>query len=132
MHRARWIEVVDRIDIQLEVPRLKPEELLSASQGECSQVIRDRVIAARQRQAERLGKARVNAKMSPREIRELIPLDEECTQFMRLVMQRMNVSARVFDRILKVGRTIADLEGSDGVLKKHLSEAVQYRERAGS
>jgi magnesium chelatase family protein len=122
--------LLDRIDIQIEVPRLKPEELLSASLGECSSTIRDRVIAARNRQIERLGKARVNAKMTPREIRELIPLDEECQTFMRLVMHRMNISARVFDRILKVGRTIADLEGCDQVVKKHLSEAVQYRERA--
>jgi magnesium chelatase family protein len=122
--------LLDRIDIQIEVPRLKPEELLSASTGECSEAIRARVVSARDYQIARLGKARVNAKMTPREIRELIPLDEECTDFMRLVMHRMNVSARVFDRILKVGRTIADLDGSAGVEKRHLSEAVQYRERA--
>jgi magnesium chelatase family protein len=122
--------LLDRIDLQIDVPRLKPEELLGASTGECSAAIRDRVIAARRRQAARLGVARVNAKMAPREIRELIPLSEECTQFMRLVMQRMNVSARVFDRILKVARTIADLDGLDNVEKRHLSEAVQYRERA--
>jgi len=122
--------LLDRIDIQIEVPRLKPEELLSASPGECSEAIRARVVSARDRQIARLGKARVNAKMTPREIRELIPLDEDCTAFMRLVMQRMNVSARVFDRILKVGRTIADLDGSESVEKRHLSEAVQYRERA--
>lgn len=122
--------LLDRIDIQIEVPRLKPEELLSAAQGECSEAIRARVVLARDRQIARLGKARVNAKMTPREIRELIPLDEECTDFMRLVMHRLNVSARVFDRLLKVGRTIADLDGSDVVEKRHLSEAVQYRERA--
>ncbi len=122
--------LLDRIDIQIEVPRLKPDELLSASQGECSEAIRARVVLARDRQIARLGKARVNAKMTPREIRELIPLDQECSEFMRLVMHRLNVSARVFDRILKVGRTIADLDGSDVVEKRHLSEAVQYRERA--
>ncbi|HEY3779556.1 MAG TPA: YifB family Mg chelatase-like AAA ATPase [Fimbriimonadaceae bacterium] len=124
--------LLDRIDIQIDVPRLKPEELLGASTGECSEEIRLRVIAARDRQIARLGKARVNAKMSPREIRDLIPLDEECTDFMRLVMHRMNISGRVFDRILKVGRTIADLEGCENVEKRHLSEAVQYRERAGN
>jgi magnesium chelatase family protein len=112
------------------VPRLKPDELLSAAQGECSEAIRARVVLARDRQIARLGKARVNAKMTPREIRELIPLDQECSDFMRQVMHRLNVSARVFDRILKVGRTIADLDGSDVVEKRHLSEAVQYRERA--
>jgi magnesium chelatase family protein len=122
--------LLDRIDLQIEVPRLKPEELLSATPGECSEAIRDRVVAARQRQTARLGPARVNAKMTPREIRELITLTSECQDFMRLVMTRMNISARVFDRILKVARTIADLEASPEVLKKHLSEAVQYRERA--
>lgn len=122
--------LLDRIDIQIDVPRLKPDELLSASQGECSEAIRGRVTSARDRQTARLGKARVNAKMAPKEIRELIPLNEECTDFMRVVMQRMNISGRVFDRILKVARTIADLEGSEAVVKKHLSESVQYRERA--
>ncbi len=123
--------LLDRIDIQIEVPRLKPDELLSLQPGENSRVIRDRVIAARNRQSQRLGSARVNAKMMPREIRELIELDEECTSFMRTVMGRMNLSARVFDRVLKVGRTIADLAGEDQVRKNHLSEAVQYRERTG-
>lgn len=122
--------LLDRIDIQIDVPRLKPEELLGASPGECSEAIRERVTQARLRQSARLGPARVNAKMTPREIRDLIPIDDECTEFMRLVMRKMNVSGRVFDRILKVGRTIADLDNSDQVLKKHLSEAVQYRERA--
>lgn len=124
--------LLDRIDIQIEVPRLKPEELLGMQPGEASSEIRRRVAAARVKQYARLGPGRVNAKMSPREIRELIPLDEECQQFMRLIMQRMNLSARVFDRILKVGRTIADLAGHEAVEKAHLSEAVQYRERTGA
>lgn len=122
--------LLDRIDLQLEVPRLKPEELLGMQQGEPSSAIRDRVVAARMRQHARLGNNRTNAKMAPREIRELIVLDEECTDFMRTVMNRLNLSARVFDRLLKVGRTIADLAGVDQVTKMHLSEAVQYRERA--
>jgi magnesium chelatase family protein len=122
--------LLDRIDIQIDVPRLKPDELLTAKQGECSDAIRERVVKARDMQTKRLGPSRVNAKMSPREIREMIPLDEECSTFMRNVMQRMNISARVFDRILKVGRTIADLDGSEVVVKRHLSEAVHYRERA--
>jgi magnesium chelatase family protein len=67
--------------------------------------------------------------MSPKEIRELIPLDKESEEFMKLVMTRMNLSARVFDRLLKVARTIADLAHEERVLKKHLSEAVQYRDR---
>jgi magnesium chelatase family protein len=124
--------LMDRIDLHMEVPRLKPDELLGMQQGECSEAIRDRVVAARERQTARLGIARTNAKMSPREIRETIPLDQESDQFMRLVMSRMNLSARVFDRVLKVARTIADLQGVDSVSKVHLSEAVQYRDRTSS
>ena len=121
--------VRDRIDIHLEVPRLKPDELLGMQQGESSAVIRDRVVRARDLQHSRLGGHRVNAKMTPREIREMVPLDAECQDFMRLVSTRLNLSARVFDRILKVGRTIADLAGADQVGKMHLAEAVQYRDR---
>ncbi len=121
--------LLDRIDIQIDVPRLKAEELLGMQPGETSISIRERVTAARDRQTKRLG-PRVNAKMSPREIRELIILDDECTTFMRQVMQKMNLSARVFDRLLKVSRTIADLAGLDEIQKVHLSEAVQYRERS--
>jgi magnesium chelatase family protein len=121
--------LLDRIDLHLEVPRLKADELLSMQPGESSNAIRDRVIAARQRQSTRLGGHRTNGKMTPRELRETIPLDEDCESFMRAVMARMNISGRVFDRILKVGRTIADLAGADSVGKMHLSEAVQYRDR---
>ncbi len=121
--------LLDRIDIHIEVPRLKPDELLDKKDGEESSAIRERVIRARALQAQRLGGARVNAKMSPREIREMVVLDQECDQFMRQVAARMNISGRVFDRILRVSRTIADLEGSEQVKRHHLAEAVQYRER---
>lgn len=122
--------LMDRIDLHLEVPRLKPEELLNATPGESSSAIRERVVAARERQHARLGGHRVNAKMTPRELRETVLLDEECEAFMRALLSRFNLSARVFDRILKVARTIADLAGSEGVRKPHLAEAVQFRERA--
>jgi magnesium chelatase family protein len=69
--------------------------------------------------------------MSPRDLRELIPLADAEKEFMRMVMAKMNMSGRVFDRILKVGRTIADLAGVDDVTKIHLAEAVQYRDRMG-
>jgi magnesium chelatase family protein len=122
--------LLDRIDLHLEVPRLKPDELLGAAQGECSEAIRERVVAARERQHQRLGNHRTNGKMSPREIRETIALDKESEDFMRIVMTRLSLSARVFDRIQKVSRTIADLAGADQVTKTHLAEAVQYRERS--
>ncbi|HEY0867257.1 MAG TPA: YifB family Mg chelatase-like AAA ATPase [Fimbriimonas sp.] len=124
--------LMDRIDLHLEVPRLKPDELLGMSQGECSEAIRERVVAARQRQHHRLGGHRTNGKMTPREIRETIALDKESEDFMRVVMSRLSLSARVFDRILKVGRTIADLAGSEPLTRQHLAEAVQYRERTES
>lgn len=121
--------LLDRIDLHIEVPRLKPEELLGAPSGEDSEAIRERVVRARSVQHRRLGGAKLNSKMSPREIRELIPLSEDGKELMKLVMNRMNLSARVFDRILKVSRTIADLAGDDHVQRTHLTEAVQYRER---
>jgi magnesium chelatase family protein len=121
--------LLDRIDLHIEVPRLKPDELISYPAGETSAVIRKRVHAARERQYERLGKPRLNAKMHPKEIRTLVPLDGGLADFMRSVMTRMNMSARMFDRILKVARTIADLDQNDSVTQQHLAEAVQYRER---
>lgn len=119
----------DRIDIHIDVPRLKPEELLGMQTGESSAAIRDRVMRAREVQNRRLGSHRVNAKMGAREIRELVVLDSDSQDFMRLVSSKLNLSARVFDRILKVGRTIADLSGSETVRKSDLAEAVQYRDR---
>ena len=124
--------LLDRIDLHLEVPRLKADELIGVAGGECSSAIRDRVIIAREIQNKRLGKNRTNSKMTPRELRDLVPLTEESEAFMRLVTSRMNLSARVFDRVLKVGRTIADLAGEEVVGKTHLAEAVQYRERESS
>ena len=121
--------LMDRIDLHIEVPRLKPDELIGATGGEESASIRARVIAAREKQHARLGNHRVNAKMTPKEIRELVPLDKDSEDFMKMVMARMNLSARVYDRLLKVARTIADLAGDERVVKKHLSEAVQYRDR---
>ncbi|MBI5707203.1 MAG: YifB family Mg chelatase-like AAA ATPase [Armatimonadetes bacterium] len=121
--------LLDRIDLHIEVPRLKPDELVEMPAGEKSEAIRARVMAARERQHNRLGKPRLNAQMTPRELQEDLPLDDACKQFLRNVMSRMNLSARVYDRILKVGRTIADLAGDPDLTVNHLAEAVQYRER---
>jgi magnesium chelatase family protein len=123
--------LLDRIDLHLEVPRLKTDELMGSAPGEASALIRERVIAARGRQYARLGGSRTNSKMSPKELKLMVVLDKETEDFMRLVSARMNLSARVFDRVLRVGRTIADLAGVEAVGKPHLAEAVQYREREG-
>jgi magnesium chelatase family protein len=123
--------LLDRIDLHLEVPRLKTDELMGSSPGEESASIRERVIAARALQYQRLGGSRTNSKMSPKELKSMVILDKEAEDFMRLVSARMNLSARVFDRVLRVGRTIADLAAVEAVGKVHLAEAVQYREREG-
>ncbi|MCW5940047.1 MAG: YifB family Mg chelatase-like AAA ATPase [Fimbriimonadaceae bacterium] len=119
--------LLDRIDLHLQVPRLTPEELSGQPTGEASSKIRARVARARDLQARRFGRAKVNAQMTPREIKEGLELDAAATEFMHRVAHRLNVSARVFDRMLKVARTIADLEESQVVGQKHVAEAVQYR-----
>lgn len=119
--------LMDRIDLHVTVPRLSPEDLTKAPSNESSSAIRERVKRARQIQANRFGKAQTNSKMNPKEIRSAVKMDEECTEFMKVAASRLALSARVFDRILKVSRTIADLEGSVEVCKPHIAEAIQYR-----
>lgn len=120
--------LLDRIDIHITVPRHKPEELMTMTGGEDSATIRERVTRARQLQAVRLGPGRTNAKMTPKEIKQHIQLDEESQDLMRKALARLNLSARAFDRLLKVSRTLADLEGVEEIQKKHLAEAIQYRD----
>lgn len=121
--------LLDRIDLHLEVPRLTQDELLGGKQGESSGAIRERVMVARERQAVRFGesKTRVNGRMSPSEVRQFCPLDKESAEFLRTAVARLGMSARVFDRILKVARTIADLASKENIQTEHLAEAIQYR-----
>ena len=123
--------LLDRIDIHVDVPAVRFNELADrgAPEGEGSAEIRARVLAARARQAERFRGSRVfsNAQMTPRLIRRHCRLDAGGEQLLEQAMTRQGLSARAYDRILKVGRTIADLEGSDDVLPKHVAEAVGYR-----
>jgi magnesium chelatase family protein len=119
--------LLDRIDLQITVPRLAAEELVNREPSESSAAIRARVLAARDRQAARFGRAHVNGKMNPRELRDLVKMDAGCEEFMRTIAERMKLSGRVFDRLLKVARTIADLAGEPDVRREHLAEAVQYR-----
>ena len=123
--------LLDRIDIHVDVPAVRFKELSDkgAPAGESSQEIRARVLAARARQAERFRGRPVfaNAQMTPRLIRRHCRLDPEGEQLLERAMTRQGLSARAYDRILKVSRTIADLEASEQILPKHVAEAVGYR-----
>ncbi len=117
--------LLDRIDIHVEVPTVKYKEMAGDSTGEPSDKIRVRVEAARAIQRNRLG--RVNAQMSPKELKEFCRLDDECQELLKMAMTELNLSARAYDRILKVSRTIADLEPSDAIKPQHIQEAIQFR-----
>src|SRR5215212_2582493 len=123
--------LMDRIDIHVDVPPVRFKEMSERGTpaGESSSEMRARVLAARERQRERLRGEGVfsNAQMSPRQIRRFCRLDEACERLLEQAMTRQGLSARAYDRILKVSRTIADLEGSDGISTAHVAEAVGYR-----
>ncbi|MEB3286301.1 MAG: YifB family Mg chelatase-like AAA ATPase [Vampirovibrionales bacterium] len=123
--------IADRIDMHLEVPRLSPEELLNSNQAvtESSQVIRKRVIAAREKQVARFKDEGIfaNAEMPPALIRKYCVLDAASQHMMGVAMQRLHLSARAFDRVLRLSRTIADLADSESIQSAHLAEALQFR-----
>jgi magnesium chelatase family protein len=122
--------LLDRIDLHVEVPPVKHAELMSKRAGETSDQVRARVQMAHTRQRERLvgisGKF-CNADMGTAEIQRFCRLDDASQQVLRRAMESLGLSARAYDKILKVARTIADLAGSDAIEVQHLSEAVQYR-----
>ncbi len=122
--------LLDRIDIHIDVPAVRFKELRGeAPPTESSAAIRERVLAARERQRTRFGGAGVfsNAQMSPRLIRRFCVIDQECERMLESAMARLGLSARAYDRILKVSRTIADLEGAEDLRPHHVAEAVGYR-----
>ncbi|MCX7794106.1 MAG: YifB family Mg chelatase-like AAA ATPase [Thermodesulfovibrionales bacterium] len=121
--------LLDRIDIQIEVPAVPYKELSQDYSGERSEVIRQRVIEARQRQLKRFKEEGIysNGQMKTRHIKKYCRLKEEAHSLLDKAMQRLNLSARAYTRILKVSRTIADMDGSDDILPSHISEAIQYR-----
>lgn len=122
--------LLDRIDIHIEVPAIKFKELSSDRKGETSAVIRDRVQNARKVQQQRFENEKElfsNADMQPAEIRKYCKIDETGQQLLKTAISKFGLSARAYDRILKVSRTIADLENSSDILAAHLSEAIQYR-----
>lgn len=123
--------LLDRIDIHIDVPAVRFKELTGrdAPESESSLSIRERVRLARARQHERFSTEGIfsNASMTPRLIRRYCRIDAESERLLESAMTRLGLSARAYDRILKVSRTIADLEGSDEILTPHLAEAVGYR-----
>jgi magnesium chelatase family protein len=123
--------LLDRIDIQIEVPALSQEELLAVPDGEASEAIRSRVEAAARTQAGRQKKA--NSRLTPREIERCCKPDAQGEALLKRAISRLSLSARAYHRVLKVARTIADLAASPEIGANHVAEAVQYRrlDRAG-
>ena len=117
-------------DLQIEVVPVPFRELTAKKAGEPSAVIRERVIAARKIQEERFKGypgIHCNAQMTSKLFRQYCAIDEECQELMKSAMERLGLSARAYDRILKVARTIADLEGCPNIQADHLQEAITYR-----
>ncbi|MBP3566016.1 MAG: YifB family Mg chelatase-like AAA ATPase [Paraprevotella sp.] len=122
--------LLDRIDLQIEITPLSFEEMSRTAPGENSATIRERVIRARQMQANRYADCKgvhCNAQMNSQLLRKFAKLDEQSTEMLRTAMTRLQLSARAYDRILKVARTIADLEESENIQTHHLAEAIGYR-----
>lgn len=122
--------LLDRIDLHVEVPAVKFREMAGDRVGESSAQIRERVITARQIQQKRFApksKITCNARMATKEIKEFCALDPVTKELLMNAMSEYNLSARAYDRILKVSRTIADLAGSAAISSDHVSEAIQLR-----
>jgi len=121
--------LLDRIDLHIEVPALKWRELSSSDQGEPSAAIRERVCMARDTQLTRFREDGIfaNAQMGPKELRKYCVLDEPSQALLKAAMEKFGLSARAYDRILKVSRTIADLDGEDAIRPAIVAEAIQYR-----
>src|SRR5579859_257826 len=126
--------LLDRIDIHVEVPRVDYEKLADKRQAETSAVIRARVQTARTRQLQRFTgtKLTCNAEMGPNEVQTFCTVEPAAEKLLKVAMQQLHLSARAFHRVLKLARTIADLEDSEMILSHHVAEAIQYRPRMGT
>ena len=120
--------LLDRIDLIVQVPSLEFEELRSRKPGESSAAIKQRVDTARAVQRQRYGDSSLcNAAIGPKELRRFCVLSESCEELMHMAFDAMGLTARSYDRILRVARTIADLAGEEEISEEHLAEAIQYR-----
>jgi magnesium chelatase family protein len=122
--------LLDRIDLHIEVPAVEYRDISSTRTEESSAAIRDRVQRAREQQHTRFhsdAKVNCNARMGPRQIKQHCKLSGESQELIRVAMTELKLSARAYDRILKVSRTVADLAASDAITPEHVSEAIQYR-----
>jgi magnesium chelatase family protein len=118
----------DRLDMTVDVPAVPLESLQDAASGEPSATVRERVISARARQLERgAGTYRVNAELMPGHLARHCALDAGARRVLASATRRLTLSARGYDRVRKVARTIADLEGVDGIAARHVAEALQFR-----
>ena len=122
--------LLDRIDMHIEVVPVELEKIAGIQEADPSSVVRARVIAARNIQTERFKDypgIYCNAQMSPPLLKRFCPLDKQCLSLLKMAMQKFGLSARAYDRIIKLSRTIADLASSDHILPQHIAEAIQYR-----
>jgi magnesium chelatase family protein len=122
--------LLDRIDIHIEVPAVKFRDLAAEPSGERSDTIRTRVNNARKVQLDRFESEKrifCNAHMESRDIQKYCPIDEDSRGLLKMAITKLGLSARAYDRIIKVARTIADLESSNNITSSHIAEAIQYR-----
>lgn len=119
--------LLDRFDLQIDVPRLSFNDLENSTNGEDSNTIRLRVKQARDIQVERFGTEMTNSAMTPAQIKKYCPLSQETKHLLRSAFERLNLSARAYNKIIKVARTIADIAGDKEIKVEHIAEAIQYR-----
>jgi len=132
--RARYLgrlsrPLLDRIDLHVELPALAPDDVRGPVTGDATEAIRARVAAARERQRERFRTPglRVNSAMNARHVRRFCVVPADAERLLAAAISRLGLSARGHDRVLKVARTIADLDGADALRAEHCAEAIQYR-----
>ncbi len=121
--------LIDRIDIHVNVQAVPFDDLRRQKVGTDSAALRDQVVSARSRQHARFGESNntMNARMGPRQVREHCPLVPECEQLLKQAMSELGLSARAHDKVLRLARTIADLDAAETITPAHISEAIQYR-----